>query len=203
LHQYRALAEEISFGGIKVGMVGCRKNLRALGHVLSEIKSIPVVVDPVFRSSSGTWLLEKETISAYIAKIRGRIFVLTPNLAEAALISGQSVKSFQEMKEAARKISDLAESPCYIKGGHLEKRVIDLLFDGKSFHSFEKEKIKKDVRGTGCFLSSSLVCYLAKGYSLVQASELASDFTHRNIRRAVRAGKGRFVFPPIFCRPKL
>jgi hydroxymethylpyrimidine/phosphomethylpyrimidine kinase len=105
------------------------------------------------------------------------------------------------MEEAARIISGLVESPCYIKGGHLANKVVDLLFDGKRVHLFEKKKIKKDVHGTGCFLSSSLICYLAKGYGLVKACELASDLTHQAIREAVLAGEGRYVFPFIY-RPE-
>jgi hydroxymethylpyrimidine/phosphomethylpyrimidine kinase len=126
------------------------------------------------------------------------ISLLTPNLAEAALLSGRSVKNRQGMEEAARIISGLVESPCYIKGGHLANRVVDLLFDGKRTYIFEKEKIKKDVHGTGCFLSSSLICYLVKGYGLVRACELASDLIQRAIRGAVPAGEGRYVFPFIF-----
>ena len=201
LSQYKTLVKETSFSGIKVGMVGCRKNVLVLSRILAENRNIPVVVDPVFRSSSGAWLLEKIGIPSFVSKIRGMISLLTPNLAEAALLSGRSVRNRKEMEEAARIISGLVESPCYIKGGHLVSRVVDLLFDGKRVHLFEKEKIKKDVHGTGCFLSSSLVCYLAKGYGLVKTCELASDLTHRAIREAVVAGKGRYVFQPIF-RPE-
>jgi hydroxymethylpyrimidine/phosphomethylpyrimidine kinase len=199
LSQYKTLAEEISFAGIKVGMVGCRKNLPVLGRILTENRTIPIVVDPVFRSSSGTWLLEKEAISSYISEVRGKISILTPNLSEAALVSGQNVKNLKGMKEASRIIADLVESPCFIKGGHLEKRVIDLLFDGRIFHLFEKGKINKDVHGTGCFLSSSLLGYLAKGLPLIKACELASKLTHEGIQKAVRVGEGRYVFALISC----
>jgi hydroxymethylpyrimidine kinase/phosphomethylpyrimidine kinase len=202
LSQYKTLAEEASFAGIKVGMVGCRKNVLVLGRILAENRNIPVVADPVFRSSSGAWLLEKEAIPSYISKIKGMISLLTPNLTEAALLSGRSVKNRKEMEEAARVISGLVESPCYIKGGHLAKGVVDLLFDGTRVYLFKKEKIKKDVHGTGCFLSSSLICYLAKGFGLVRACELASNLTHKAIREAVQAGEGRYVFPLIFRSEK-
>jgi hydroxymethylpyrimidine/phosphomethylpyrimidine kinase len=194
LSQYTALTREVSFAGIKVGMMGCRKNLRVLGRILSNHKNIPVVADPVLRSSSGTWLLERAAVPSYISQVRGKISLLTPNLAEAALISGKRVKNLEEMKEAARKISDLVESSCLVKGGHLEKKVIDLLFDGRRFHLFEKEKINKDVHGTGCFLSSSLLGYLAKGHPLLKACELASDLIDNAIKKAVRIGKGRYAF---------
>ncbi len=200
--QYRTLAEEISFAGIKVGMIGCRKNLPVLSAILAENNDIPVVADPVFRSTSGAWLLEKKAIPSFVSKIRGKISVLTPNLEEAGLICGCRVKNLEEMKEAARIISDRVESSCYIKGGHLEKRAVDLLFDGKSVHLFEKEKIRKNVHGTGCFLSASLLCYLAKGHPLVKACELASGLVHKGITMAVRVGKGLYIFPLIFFSKK-
>jgi len=196
--QYSALAKEVSFAGIKVGMIGCRKNLPVLSAILAENSDIPVVVDPIFRSTSGAWLLEKKAIPSFVSKIRGRISVLTPNLLEAGLISGRRVGNLEEMKEAARIISDHIGSPCYIKGGHLEKKAVDLLFDGKSIHLFEKEKIRKNVHGTGCFLSASLLCCLAEGHPLAKACELASGLVHEGIKTAVRVGKGLYSFSLIF-----
>ncbi len=196
--QYKTLAEEASFAGIKVGMIGCGKTLPVLSAILEENNDIPVVVDPVFRSTSGAWLLEKKAIPSFISKIQGKISVLTPNLQEASLICGRRVMNLEDMKEAARIISDLVESPCYIKGGHLEKRVVDLLFDGKRIHLFEKEKIRKNVHGTGCFLSASLLSYLARGNPLAKACERASTLAHKAIKTAVRVGKGVYIFSPIF-----
>lgn len=189
--QFRTLVDQVPLSGIKVGMLGCRKNIPALGRILSESQRLPIVVDPVFRSSSGKWLLEKEAIPFYIKQLRGRTTVLTPNLDEAALLSGRKVRNLEEMKDAAKKISDLVAAPCLLKGGHLEKKVIDLLYDGKTFRTFENEKIKKKVHGTGCFHSSSLLCFLVKGYPLPIASGLASDFTRMAVARATPLGKSR------------
>lgn len=195
LSQYQTIASQISFSGIKVGMLGSRQNIHSLSLILEKQKGIPVVVDPVFRSTSGRWFLEKKAIPFYLGQIKGKINVLAPNLDEAALISGQKVRNLQEMKEAAKKISDRVAAPCFLKGGHLEKRVVDLIFDGTSYHLFENEKINKAVHGTGCFHSSSLLCFLVKGYPLPIACGLASDFTHMAIKKAIPAGKsGSFLF---------
>ena len=196
--QYQTLANEVSFAGIKVGMIGCRKTLPVLCAILEENNGIPVVVDPVFQSTSGAWLLGKKAVPLFLSKIRGKISVLTPNLREAGLICGHRVRNLDDMKEAARIISDRVQSPCYIKGGHLEKRAVDLLFDGKCERLFEKEKIKKNVHGTGCFLSASLLCYLAKGLPLAKACKFASDLVHEGIKTAVRVGKGLYIFSPTF-----
>jgi hydroxymethylpyrimidine kinase/phosphomethylpyrimidine kinase len=192
--QHRTLVKDFAIAGIKVGMIGCRKNIPALGRILAEHADIPIVVDPVFRSSSGRWLLERKAVPEFALALRGRLSLLTPNLDEAELIARYKVRDLNGMKEAAARIFDLVGAPCLVKGGHLEKRAVDALFDGRRCYLFKGQKINRDVRGTGCFLSSTLLCYLVKGYSLPEACALASAWTRRAIRKSVRLGKGRAVF---------
>jgi len=191
--QYKTLCQDVIFSGIKIGMIGSRENIKTIGKILKKSGDIPKVVDPVFRSSSGAWLLEKKAIPVYIAEIRKKASVITPNLEEAAMITGEKVRNLEEMKEAAKRIFHLTHIPCLIKGGHLKEVAKDVLFDGSKFHIFEKEKIKKNVHGTGCFLSSSILCSLAKGKSLEKACLLASQLTHQAIKKAIRIGHGQQI----------
>ncbi len=192
-HQYRTLSEDVSVSGIKVGMVGCGENIEVIKKILSHNPSIPKVVDPVFKSSSGKWLLEKQSIHRYIEAISGKASILTPNIDEASLIVRKKIKSIEDMIEAAKNISSLAKIPCLIKGGHLPGQTVDILFKGDKFHIFKNNKIKKRVHGTGCFLSSSLLSYMAKGKSLEKACLIATDLTHKAIRKSIRAGKGQHI----------
>jgi hydroxymethylpyrimidine/phosphomethylpyrimidine kinase len=191
--QHRALAKDLKIAGIKIGMIGCRENIPTLGRILAEHTHIPIVVDPVFRSSSGRWLLERKAVPEFASALRGKLSLLIPNLDEAELFARREVRDLDGMKEAAARIFDLIGAPCFIKGGHLEMRVVDTLFDGRRFYLFKAEKIDRDVHGTGCYLSSTLLCYLVKGYSLPEACARASAETRRAIRRSVRLGKGRAV----------
>ncbi len=192
--QYQTLAEDVSFSGIKVGMIGPRRNIKVLSKILSNHPKIPKVIDPVFKSSTGAWLFEKEGISSFIKNIKKKASLLTPNREEASMISGIMVNNIEEMKEAALKIYDLSKIPCLIKGGDLPQNKIDLLFDGKNFHFFRGKKIEKKVHGTGCFLSSSLLAYLANGNSLEKACALAIRLTHEAIKKAIQVGKGQYLF---------
>ena len=97
------------------------------------------------------------------------------------------------MKKAAKSIFTLSNIPCFIKGGHFPKQMVDLLYDGNEFHFFKKKKIKKKVHGTGCFLSSSLLGYMAKGNSLEKACLLATQLTHNTIKNAVQIGQGQNI----------
>lgn len=191
--QYKTLGEDVSFSGIKIGMVGCGKNIKIIKRILTDNPNIKKVVDPVFKSSSGAWLLEKDSIPDYISEIKGKASLLTPNLEEASMISGIKIKNTEDMKKAAKSIFNLSNIPCFIKGGHFPEQMVNLLYDGKEFHFFEKEKIKKKVHGTGCFLSSSLLGYLAKGNSLEKACLLATELTHKAIKNAIKIGRGQDI----------
>lgn len=192
-HQYRTLKEDISFSGIKVGMVGCGENIGVIKKVLSQNPNIPRVVDPVLRSSSGKWLLEKQFIHHYIDALSRNATILTPNIDEASLIIRKRIKSIEDMIVAAKNISSLTQIPCLIKGGHLPGQTVDILFNGGKFHIFKNNKIKKRVHGTGCVLSSSILSFLAKGKSLEEACLLATDLTHNAIKKSIRIGKGQHI----------
>jgi hydroxymethylpyrimidine/phosphomethylpyrimidine kinase len=194
LRQYETLVRDVSPSGIKVGMLGCRGNIPALGRILAQHQEIPIVVDPVLQSSSGRWLLEKDAVSSYLARIKGKIALLTPNLQEASLISGLRLREPEAMKDAARRIVDRIAAPCLVKGGHLARKVVDVLYDGQKSYLFPHKKVPGHVHGTGCFFSSSLLSYLVMGNSLVEACALASEFTQAALGKAVRLGKGREVF---------
>jgi hydroxymethylpyrimidine kinase/phosphomethylpyrimidine kinase len=189
--QFRVLSADLAIAGIKIGMAGSRENLRAIGTILAAHKGIPKVVDPVVRSSSGARLLERAAVPDLLGKIRGRATVLTPNLDEAGLLAGMPVQDLSGMADAAKAIYDFCRVPCLIKGGHLEKKAVNLLYDGRRVYLYARPKIDMDVHGTGCFFSACLLGYLAQGRPLTRAGELATEFTYRAIRAAVRVGRGR------------
>jgi len=193
--QYLALARDIAFAGIKVGMLGSPAVVPAVGRVLAENPGIPRVVDPVLRASSGAPLFDREGIPAFLRAVRNRASLITPNMAEASALAGLPVRTPAEMKEAAGRIFALTAVPCLVKGGHLEKSVVDVLFDGRHTVLLGHEKVNRDVRGTGCFLSSAVLGHLARGRSLEKACGLAADMVHAAILEAIRVGRrGRRVF---------
>jgi len=194
LRQYRALADDIGLSGIKVGMAAVESQLKAISGILRENRDIPRVIDPVFRSSSGAWLLEPKALPLFLRRIGKHATVLTPNMDEAGRLTGSAVRNIPEMIAAAKAIYEIARSPCLVTGGHLEGEAVNCLFDGRRIFLFGKKRLKKDVHGTGCIFSSSLLCYLAMGRRLERAAELATEFTHEAIRTSVRIGRGRPVF---------
>ncbi len=191
LEQYRCLTEDTEIQGLKIGMLGCGEHIHTVSTILDSKPDLPVVVDPVFRSSSGLWLMEKTAIGSYLTTLAGRICLITPNLEEASWITGKTVDGLQAMRNAAREIYRDYALPSLITGGHLSGQATDLLYDGQRFHIFNKEKLKAHVHGTGCFFSSTVLCLLVQGKALHEACSLAGEYTKQAIQGALEIGKGQ------------
>ncbi|MCK4931214.1 MAG: bifunctional hydroxymethylpyrimidine kinase/phosphomethylpyrimidine kinase [Candidatus Aminicenantes bacterium] len=191
--QYHVLSDDIEISGIKVGMLGCRENIPVIVQILSKNPEIPLVVDPIMKSSSGYWLLEKTNISAYTEAIGPKVSLLTPNLHEAKLLSGIDIKTINDMKKAAESVFNTINTPCLVTGGHLKDFPTDVLYDGKKHTLFENEKIERSVHGTGCFLSSSILGYLVLGHSIRRACRLGVQDTTDAIKKAVPIGHGQHI----------
>ena len=193
-NQFGRLAESAVFAGIKVGMIGTADNLAAVARILARSGGMPRVIDPVFRSSSGATLLQRRAWPRYLAMLGGKADLITPNLAEAEVLAGHSVRSVSEMRRAAAFITRTSRIPCLLKGGHLKGKAVDVLFDGREFTTYGHARSVKDVHGTGCFLSSAILGYLAKGHPLEEACRRGIAQAGRAIRAAVPATDGRWVF---------
>jgi len=192
--QFGRLMETADIAGIKVGMIGTAGNLAAVGRILARNAGIPRVIDPVFRSSSGAVLLEKKAWPRYLGVLGGKADLITPNLDEAEILVGSPVGSVQAMRKAAAEITRAGRIPCLLKGGHLEGKAVDVLYDGREFTAFEHERSVKDVHGTGCFLSSAILGHVAEGRPLKEACELGIALVGAAIREAVPAAGGRWTF---------
>ena len=191
--QYNTLEKDIPLFGIKIGMIGTRKNLPVLKRIVQKNRKIPIVIDPVLKSGSGAWLLEHNAVQDLIQTFMGIGSLITPNLDEVFLLSGFKVKGPDDLEKAAHKIYDIFKIPCLIKGGHFKGSKTDCLYDGRHFVSFTHKKIPKDVHGTGCFLSSSILCLLARGLPLHDACSQGINLTQEAIRHASPRKKGRAI----------
>ena len=97
--------------------------------VLAEVAA-PVVVDPVAVSKHGDSLLSAGTVEAVRERLLPLATVVTPNLLEAGLLTGMTIRNEAEMLAAARQISAMGPQWVLVKGGHLPGNPVDLLFDG-------------------------------------------------------------------------
>ena len=176
---------------IKIGMLANRANAEVVREILAAHPAIPAVLDPVIRSTSGASLLDEEGTAFLREHLLSRARIVTPNLDEAAALTGLSVENIEGMKAAAQKLIELGASAVVVTGGHLDK-AIDVFHDGSSVETFVGDRVKPDnTHGTGCTYASAIAANLALGRSLRESVMLAKAYVTEAIRKAYPVGPGR------------
>ena len=181
-------------GGAKTGMLYGAEIIEAVAAVLRKHACKSLVVDPVMTASSGAPLLKKNAVAALKTKLLPRAIVVTPNLAEAEILSQRTIRTAAELRESARALADQFGVAFLVKGGHLPqaKRAVDVLFDGRTLHEFSAPVVPNiKTHGTGCTLSAAIAANLALGHGLVESVERAKEFVTQAIRGAIRIGRYR------------
>ncbi|MFI5098807.1 MAG: bifunctional hydroxymethylpyrimidine kinase/phosphomethylpyrimidine kinase [Candidatus Acidiferrales bacterium] len=189
--QLEVLTRDCDIAAVKIGMLGNRGNAVVVAEFLDANKFAHVVHDPVMRSSSDSELLDTTGIKYLAAELLKRSSLITPNIQEAEILSGLTIKDVGDMEAAARKLVEMGAHAVIVKGGHMEKAV-DVLFDGNELHLLSGDRVKLEyTHGTGCTFASAIAAQLAAGRSLVEATTLAKAYVMKAIERAYPVGKGR------------
>ncbi len=188
--QIETIIDDVMPQAVKIGMLYTAAAVREVARLIEKRKLKHVVVDPVFRASTGMELLDRDAIYVMKDVLFPLTGVVTPNLDEAGILAGKVVGDKEEMIEAAKTIKQFGPD-VVITGGHLEGRCVDLVFDGNDIHQFWGSKIDtKHTHGSGCVFSTALAVSLAGGKSLVKATEIAHDFVRNAIINSYECGKG-------------
>lgn len=199
--QLKAIYEDIRIDAVKIGMLGTLENVIAVSRFIEETKVPNVVLDPVLISGSGSPLLEEDAIQILKDTLINLCTIVTPNLMEASILTGMKVADVNSMKEAAAfLISKTGVKNVLIKGGHLEGKAVDILFDGIRFETYEAPKVPKPTHGTGCTLSSAIAAGLAIGLDIKTAVSKAKEYVLNGINSGFEdIGKGNM--PLNHCIP--
>ncbi len=184
---FEKIFDDFKISGIKIGVIGSVEIVEVI-HSFIKNNKIPIVYDPVLFSGNNLKLFNN---NQFIEKIKREIFkyatLITPNLKELEILSGSSVKRERDAIEAGKILANKFKTNILVKGGHLKGN--DFLITNEKIFEFKGEIINKDVHGTGCFLSSSILAYLIKGYSLEKAVERAKIDVKENIEKSILLGK--------------
>ncbi|MFY7828743.1 MAG: bifunctional hydroxymethylpyrimidine kinase/phosphomethylpyrimidine kinase [Flectobacillus sp.] len=182
--QIEAIMTDIKPLAIKIGMLHRTEVVREVIDVLSAYPKVPIVLDPVFLSTSGYTLLDEEGIHLMITQLFPLVTVLTPNLQEASWILGREITEKEQMPSAAKDLLNLGIQNVLLKGGHLEEDTLsDCLIKstGELFFMEHPKIASKNTRGTGCTLSSAIAVNLAQGFSVEYAVERATAYVLKSI----------------------
>ncbi|NLI93887.1 MAG: bifunctional hydroxymethylpyrimidine kinase/phosphomethylpyrimidine kinase [Peptococcaceae bacterium] len=189
--QIDAIFEDIQVDALKIGMVSVIDTIKIIGSKLKFYGATNIVLDPVMISKSGFPLLQPDAREALIEHLLPLATIVTPNIPEAEVISGERITKIEEMKEAARMIASLGPTYVLVKGGHLEEEATDILFDGKLFYELKAPRLyTKNTHGTGCTLSAAIASNLAKGKDVANAVKASKKYITTAINHSFAIGKG-------------
>jgi hydroxymethylpyrimidine/phosphomethylpyrimidine kinase len=190
--QLDCIFQDIRPDAVKIGMVSNVDIIEVIAQKLLQYKAENIVVDPVMVSTSGGKLLSDNAIDALKTHLFSIAAVITPNIPEAEVLTGFSIKSKEDMQKAAEKISKVTCGSVLVKGGHLEYCADDLLYNKANAYWFEAPKIENpNTHGTGCTLSSAIACNLALGLNIVESIKNAKEYITGALKANLKLGKGR------------
>jgi pyridoxine kinase len=186
--QLKTIIKGVGVQALKTGMLGSVEIIELAAKTIEEYDLKNVVVDPVMVCKGEDEALHPETTVSLRDVLVPKATVVTPNLFEASQLSGLGpIKTVDQMKEAAVKISELGAKYVLIKGGSklAHEKAIDLLYDGKTFDILESERIETTfTHGAGCTYSAAIAAELAKGSDVTQAIYTAKEFITEAIRHS-------------------
>lgn len=189
--QIDAVFTDIPPDVVKIGMVSSASLVEVIAERLRFYNARNVVVDPVMVATSGARLISEEAIEVLKSRLLPLATVLTPNIPEAEVLSEISIKSADDMVEAASIIASRYGCAVLCKGGHNLNDANDLLYSNGTTEWFHGERINNpNTHGTGCTLSSAIASNLAKGYSLADAVSRAKAYISKALSAMLDLGQG-------------
>ena len=193
--QIEAVFAELKPAAVKTGMLFSAKNIEVVAKLLRnskfKTKNLKLIVDPLMISTSGAKLLEPAAVKILTGKLLPLATLVTPNLDEAEILTGQKISSIEAMRTAALVIHTRFGCAVLVKGGHLKNstEAVDIFFDGET-ELLLSAPFVKGVRthGTGCTYSAAICAALALGHSLPHAVELGKNFVTSAIANSYSIG---------------
>ncbi|MGH9533753.1 MAG: bifunctional hydroxymethylpyrimidine kinase/phosphomethylpyrimidine kinase [Terriglobales bacterium] len=187
--QLECLLGDVTPAAVKIGMLANAEIVSVVAAALRG-RATTVVLDPVLAASSGTELLDAAGRKALLRELLPLAAVITPNLAEASLLTGLPVTNEAQMADAARALREQGAQAIIVTGGHLE-RPVDVLLAGGEPAAIGGDRVRTlHTHGTGCTFSAALAANLAHGKALMDAVVQAKAYVCAALRAAYPVGGG-------------
>ena len=183
---------DIKPDAVKIGMLHSLEVIKAVIYSLKKIKIQKIILDPVMVAKSGEKLIDNKAIQILKKKLLKDVFLITPNIPEAEVLTGMKINNKEDMILAATKLISLGSKNVLIKGGHLRsKKVEDIFLNKSDFKIFTSLRHKtKNTHGTGCTLSSAITTFFSCGKSIKKACDLGIKYVNLAIFTNPKYGKG-------------
>ncbi len=188
--QLDAVLSDFPVDGAKTGMLSSRAIIETVGHKIRQYDVRNLVIDPVMVAKSGDRLLGEDAIDA-LRRLLPLALVITPNIPEAEVLTGMTIRDEVEREEAARRLHEMGPQWVVIKGGHLPGAPVDLLWDGRQMRRLHAERIETtSTHGTGCTFSAAIAALLSRDADVETAIVEAKEFVTAAIAHAEPLGRG-------------
>ena len=183
--QLDSIFSDFHIDTIKIGMVYNSQIIKAVHSKIKNVK-IPIVVDPIIKSTTGAILLKKNALHDYKKMIIPLADIITPNKYEAKVLSGIS-----NISKSAKKIQSMGARCVIITGATASNgKISDFILEGKKEYMISGKKIPITNHGSGCNYSASIAVSLAKGIRIHSAVKIAKDYVYQSIKNSIEIGKG-------------
>jgi len=184
--------KDIKPNGIKIGMLHSSNVITSVVNALKKVKTSKIILDPVMVTKGGARLINQSAIKTLKDKLIKKVYLITPNIPEAEILTKTKIKSLEDMIDAANILLKLGAKNVLVKGGHRKtKHMEDVLINRKEIKIFKNKKIKtRNTHGTGCTLSSAITTFLSCGKPLKKSCELGIKYVNHAIGSNLNYGKG-------------
>jgi hydroxymethylpyrimidine/phosphomethylpyrimidine kinase len=203
IKQIKLILEDIKIDSIKIGMVYDESIINKIYDILKN-ENIPIIIDPIFTSTSGQNLIRPEAMQVFKKKLLTIATITTPNINEAIKLSEIEINTKEDIKKALLKIKDLGAKNVIIKGakgGEREKEhngskesIDTLVEDNLDITEYSNPLLTiPDNHGSGCNFSAALSAYISQGHEIPRACYLANEFVNKALQNLLYIGKGNPV----------
>ena len=191
-NQIEFTSQDIRPDAIKIGMLHSSQVIKSVIRSLDLIKVNKVVLDPVMIAKGGARLIDDEAIKLLKNRLIKKVSLITPNIPEAEILTGTKIETKEDMIYAASILINLGAKNVFIKGGHLNSKIVQDIFINKNEIMILKNKriTTNNTHGTGCTLSSAISTFFSCGKTLKKSCELATKYVHNSINSNLKFGKG-------------
>jgi hydroxymethylpyrimidine/phosphomethylpyrimidine kinase len=197
--QIEAIMSDLEVAAVKTGMLASSQIIEAVANAIESHRIRNLVVDPVMVAKGGAQLLRDDAIDALRVRLLPLAAIVTPNLPEAEVILGRSIRTIAERREAARDLVALGPRAAVVKGGHAGDDVTDVYWDGSEMVELPGDRVQTaNTHGSGCVFSAAIAAGLANGLEPLAAVRQAKDFITGAIGFSLEIGHGHGPVNPMF-----
>jgi hydroxymethylpyrimidine/phosphomethylpyrimidine kinase len=194
--QIEAVAGDLPPQAVKTGMLASAAIVEAVAAAIGGLDLPNLVVDPVMIAKGGDRLLRDDAVAAIKVHLLKLAEIVTPNIPEAEVLSGASIRTIADMRAAARRIHALGPRVVVVKGGHMDATdaggvVIDVVCTPDEEFELRGPRLEtRHTHGTGCTFAAAAAAFLAQDHAVDEALRHAREYLEGAIRHAPGLGQG-------------